>query len=200
MAEQVLNGIINLDLSQEELGLRYTIDEEFVVWAKKAIACLAIYHSHDSGGTILTVKSNPVSYHGLRYILVWTMPVGEELEELNNSLEELDATEAGAIAISFALIQRLTDYNCAKRSALGTGIDYYLGYTKSHPKYVHKNNWRVAMEVGGTLRGGKARAKEYYNSKLKRIHDYGDKSRNTYIVIVSFEEPLVLFHLEEFNV
>jgi hypothetical protein len=80
------------------------------------------------------------------YLLNWKKKVNK-----NGWKEPIKFTESGAVAISFFLTRKLTEFNVIEEALIGTGVDYWLGYDDTHPNFDKLNFINARVEISGIL-------------------------------------------------
>ncbi|MFP9113721.1 hypothetical protein ACLI1A_07245 [Flavobacterium sp. RHBU_3] len=110
--------------------------------------------------------------------------------------EKKKYTEKGAEAISFLLATKLTEYDIVEESTIGTGIDYWLGFTEGHEQYDDLNIYHARLEISGILKETKTNNLEKRVKEKKEQTDSGDSAFNhlpAYISIIEFSTPKAHF-------
>ncbi len=112
----------------------------------------------------------------------------------NGYKETKKFTEKGAEALSFFLALELTEYNQIEEAAIGTGIDYWLGFDEDHEKYDELNFFQARLEVSGIL------TETPENNLNKRVREKKNQTKPTdgtglpaYVSIVEFSSPKAYF-------
>lgn len=112
----------------------------------------------------------------------------------NGYQEQVKFTEKGAEALSFFLALNYTDYQVLEEALIGTGVDYWLGYSEDHENYDPNNFISARLEISGILSASKT------NTLAKRIAQKKEQTKASdhtqipaYISIVEFSNPEAYF-------
>lgn len=96
--------------------------------------------------------------------------------------DPIRAVEEGAYGISFLIIRKLTDYAVLRKSRIGEGVDWWLGYENSG----FQNSAR--LEVSGINKGKQSDI----NSRVMKKIEQSKRSDGlipVYIIVVEFGSP-----------
>lgn len=120
--------------------------------------------------------------------LNWEEKVTDQM--LRSYKDDNETTEQGAVCLSVLMANRLTEYTIVERSWRGTGIDYWLGY-KDDPLFQ-----RVArLEISGIKTESATNTViARYEQKVKQSMQSDDTLLPSYISIVEFSNPKILFN------
>ncbi len=119
------------------------------------------------------------------FSLVW-IEVTEEMRKSYNNL--LQATERGAYGIAFLLVDRMTDLTVLETSAIGSGIDYWLGPRSAEIELPFSSS-EARLEVSGILSGKQEVGKRLQRKRLQSRASDGSNIP-AYIMIVEFSAPI----------
>ncbi len=125
-------------------------------------------------------------------------PVNFSIPSNTNGFEDNDDNKNfGALAITFLLVKKYTEFRVYSQSIKGTGIDYWLCFDKSHPKYQPTNFLNARLEVSGI---GKESPTNNFNTRLNSKTKQVTKSHFTglpcFIGLVEFSTPKAILHQE----
>ena len=95
----------------------------------------------------------------------------------------IEATELGATAIAICVVQELTVYQAVWRSAVGTGVDYWLAEKTSDDMRLS-----ARLECSGTLDGGERERKRRVREKLKQTEPSDATGIKAFVVVVDFRD------------
>jgi hypothetical protein len=118
------------------------------------------------------------------YLISW--PPHLDLEAINRSLNQDDATEEGAEAIALLVALDRTEFEAVERASTTTGIDYWLGY---------KDNLNNPFERAGRLEVSGILNETVNNTVKMRIQRKLSQTLPTdhlfrvYVVVVEFGKP-----------
>ncbi len=108
--------------------------------------------------------------------------------------ESKKIVEHGAEALSFFLAKNYTEYTVVEEAEIGTGFDYWLGYTAEHTKYNPKNFMLARLEISGIFK------ETPQNTLDKRVKEKKEQTNPTdssmlpaYISVVEFSTPKAYF-------
>jgi hypothetical protein len=153
-------------------------------------ACVwCMVSSEHSNGVILAVVDATETFS---YRVSW--PKHLDLEAINRSLNQDDATEEGAEAIALLVAMDRTDFDAVERAATTTGIDYWLGYKEN----VNNPFARAGrLEISGILKETanntvKMRIQRKLSQTLPTDHMF-----SVYVVVVEFGKPYVTMVLKK---
>lgn len=136
-----------------------------------------------------STHSNPVHLDILSHKndkIVWEIQWQPELfsDLTNNSLDQYEAPEEGAVCIAFLLVFVLTEYTIVHRSRVGTGFDFWLGY-KGEPK-----QYACRLEVSGIMKGEEADIKKRLRTKVEQTKQSdGETHVPAIAIVVEFSRP-----------
>ena len=119
---------------------------------------------------------------GHSYQLTWPS-ISTQQAEVAWADEEY-TTEHGAMGVAILLIREVTDYEVIRRSAKGTGFDYWLGDAAERPFQD-----KAKMEVSGIRRGSARRLNERMRQKLSQMSRSDNLNIPGYAVVVEFGQP-----------
>lgn len=151
--------------------------------AQAAAVCLE-ERKHKSGTEIKGIIQDDELSQNFLYKVYW-QEVTPQMRRCWNDREV--TTEHGAYAISFLLIQELTDYTVIERSYKGTGFDYWLG-TQADEKDLPFQN-KARLEVSGIRNGDLNKVNARMRTKLKQVNLSQGLGLPAYIVVVEFSLP-----------
>jgi hypothetical protein len=183
VSEPVVMSIKTLDVDT----LKDTMDTiSAVQCAYYSEACsVAMENQSKTTGVNLPVTGDTTTSFNLN----WTSPTN-----LNGWQEEKKFTENGAVGLSFMLSLELTEYKVVEEALIGTGVDYWLAYDKTHPKYDALNFMSARLEISGIL------AETKTNSFDKRIKEKKAQTKPSdgtglpaYVSVIEFSGPKAYF-------
>ena len=102
-----------------------------------------------------------------------------------------EATQFGATAIAVLLIKKVTGYVAVERSAIGTGMDYWLGHKEDESLFQHK----ARLEISGILDAGDNDV-QIESFVRRRVREKIAQVRSSmshlpaYVVVVEFGRPM----------
>ena len=164
----------NLNLNSLKKGLPGLTSAQGESFAEACSVCLNDNHSS---------KPIPLKVIGdikeEAYINPLTVTI--QMKKCHNDLEV--ATENGAYALSFLIIQKFTDYTIIQRSRKGTGFDYWLGNSKK-PLFQG-----ARLEVSGIRNGSLSDIKKRVRIKKKQVNSV-PSPLPSYVIVVEFSKPI----------
>jgi hypothetical protein len=169
-----------LNLATLQDGLPAITPAYGLALAEAAAVCM-----DDEGHSTLVVLE-VIGDHQAQYQITWPT-VTEQMQRCWNDREY--ATEQGAYAIAFLLLQEIGGFTAIRRSRRGTGYDYLLSRTASPPL---KDNYLanlVRLEVSGIRSGTISQVRSRVKLKLEQVKPT-DNLMPAYIVVVEFGRPL----------
>lgn len=141
-------------------------------------------NKHLSGCTLNVIGSTAA-----KFVLKWNKTFNRAGYKENTKI-----IEHAAEAISFFLTRQFTEYTVVEESPIGTGIDYWLGYEKTHKNYNPRNFMQARLEISGINKENPANTIE---KRIKEKQIQSVKSQKTklpaYISIVEFSNPKAFF-------
>ena len=171
-----------LDLNDLGNGLPGIKKEWGIVLAQVAGVCLELL-GHNQG-----VQLRVVGYANNTYSLRWPLI---NAQSRRTWADHREATQFGATAIAVLLVKKETGYAVVERSAIGTGIDYWLGNEEDEPLFQHK----ARLEVSGILNAGE-RGKNVESSVRSRVREKIQQVHPSisvlpaYVIVVEFSRPI----------
>ena len=129
-----------------------------------------------------------VGYSSSTYALRWPEI---DAESRRTWADHREATQFGATATAVMLVERETGYAAVERSAIGTGMDYWLGHKEDEPLFQHK----ARLEVSGILNGG-GNDRQIESSVRRRVREKIDQVHSSmsnlpaYVIVVEFGRPI----------
>jgi len=134
-------------------------------------------------------KLKMINQEGTDIELCWTKEFSEAGYRENKKV-----TEKAAEAISFFLVNELTEYRIVEEAKMGSRIDYWLGYNEEHDSYDPLNIFRARLEVSGINKETpKNTVKARVGRKKKQIRKKGSSRLPAFISIVEFGTPKAVF-------
>lgn len=116
-----------------------------------------------------------------QFDLDWQKP-DEQIKNTWNDLQE--ATEEGACCLAILVLKELTGDLVLKRSAKGTGVDYYVGNRKDA---LFQNTAR--LEVSGILKGDDLIIQKRIKQKMKQTQRTASTGLPAIIAVTDFSQP-----------
>ncbi len=105
-------------------------------------------------------------------------------DQMVRTLADLkEATEFGAVAIAICVVEELTEYQAVHRSAISTGVDYWLADKASEDLRLS-----ARLECSGTLQGGEQERKRRVREKLKQTKQSDATGIPALVVVVDFSD------------
>ena len=139
-------------------------------------ARVSLHTQGHSSGTLLEVQGD--------YVVVIRLRFRKPSEKVLRSWRDPnEAAEDGATAIAFVEVLELTDYTVVERSAIGTTVDYWLGFNDRLP---FQNAAR--LEVSGIARGDDSLIRGRVREKIQRLHQ-SRKSLPALVSVTAFGTP-----------
>lgn len=109
-------------------------------------------------------------------------------DAIDRAYNKEDAIEFGAEALSFILVRECTKYTAIRRSATGTGIDYWLGKKRRAGNKIFSSA-DARLEISGILKQTTSNSvKRRVKEKLEQTTPT-DKSFPVFISIIEFGQP-----------
>ena len=144
----------------------------------------------EAGGVCLESQGHAqgvrLSVRGLRngaYSLDWP-PIDDQSRRSWNDPDE--ATEYGAAGIAAMLAKREIGYTVIKRSAKGTGFDYWLGDESDVLTFESK----AILEVSGIRKGNDGAIRARVWQKLHQTDISDQLGLPAYVIVVEFGSPV----------
>ncbi len=168
--------LLLIDLADRHPGLTSAIGESY---CEAASVCLSRHHTSpaelrlECDGAISSCDAN------------WNSPDERTKAAWAN---EIDATEAGACALSLASIELTMNLVAVRRAETLTGADYYVA-PRGTP--IDDLEGCLRLEVSGTDRGSRAIVRQRLESKLKQAAA-GSSNLPAIAAVVGFRECTVL--------
>ena len=167
---------VRLELSELCAGLPRLTSAMGTALAEAATVCLS-ENGHN--------RNVALSVEGMQ-VTVYRLSCLEMTEAMRATYHDLqEATEWGACGIAILLISRLTDYQVVKRSAKGTGIDYWLG-RKDDPLFQEA----ARLEVSGILVGDSATIRQRVRTKLEQVDLSASSAMTAFVIVIEFSRPM----------
>lgn len=105
----------------------------------------------------------------------------------NGYKEKNKFTEKGAEALSFLLATNFTEYDVVEESTIGTGFDYWLGYSVDHENYDPYNFFNARLEISGILRENSGNSFDKRIEQKKKQTNVSDSTGlPAYVSVVEF--------------
>lgn len=124
-------------------------------------------------------------------VLPWNEPTSAVLRAYSN---ELDATEQGAYAVSFAAVEVLAGLVAVRRAETLTGADYYVAPIGTDPDDMESC---LRMEVSGVGTGNESVIRARLRQKLQQT-EKGRSNLPALAAVVGFRERLIaIAHMGE---
>lgn len=102
--------------------------------------------------------------------------------------------EMGATAMAFFLTEKLTDYIPTEEAAIGTGVDYWLGYKENHTNYDELNFLNARLEISGINKEeGSNTIEKRVEIKKKQVKKTDGMNIPVFISVSEFGEPKSVF-------
>lgn len=181
-----MTNLSRIDLAQLFEGLPGVTQRRGEAHYEAVLICLK-EHNHQSG---IQCDLNNLDEKLSTLELVWTEKITEQMR--NSWSDPIEATEWGAAGIALLVILEFTEYTVIRRSRIGTGVDYWLGYKKDvddHNENVLKDEAR--LEVSGILSARQtSKIKQRVNDKIKQSEKTDYSGLPTYIVVAEFSRPV----------
>ncbi len=112
-----------------------------------------------------------------------------DLQLLKRAYNKDDAIEYGAEALSLLLVRTCTDYTAIRRSATGTGIDYWLGDKKKNNNNIFSTT-DARLEISGILKENpRNTVKTRIKQKLKQTIPSDGSLFPVLVSIIEFGHP-----------
>jgi len=124
-------------------------------------------------------------------VLPWIEPTSAVLRAHSN---ELDATEQGAYAVSFAAVEALAGLVAVRRAETLTGADYYVAPIGTDPEDMESC---LRLEVSGVGAGNETIIRARLRQKLRQT-EKGRSNLPALAAVVGFRERLIaIAHMGE---
>ena len=176
-------GKINLlDLQQGMIGLTPVAGEFFAEAASVCLEC----QNHSSPAKMEIHHLQKLRTQTKSTIMVTWRSADDTMRRTWNDL--IEATEYGACAIAALIVQKLKGLSIVRRSARGTGFDFWLGETVSAKSGSSLFQESARLEVSGVLKGASAIISKRVGQKRRQTM----RSTGTLpalVVVVEFSKP-----------
>lgn len=127
--------------------------------------------------------SKPLNVVG-DYVAIFLLNRPRVTDQMVRTLADLqEATEFGAVAIAICVVEELTEYQAVYRSAISTGVDYWLADKASEDL-----GFSARLECSGTLQGGEQERKRRVREKLKQTKQSDASGIPALVVVVDFSD------------
>jgi hypothetical protein len=147
-----------------------------------AAAGVCLDHAgHDPDDT--TIEVHLTTQQGDEQPLRWSAP-DDVVQRSHRDLQ--DATEHGAYALSFVLIEQETGMPVVEQSWKGTGCDWWVG--EPNPERVGFQGCS-RLEVSGILGGSASELEQRVREKLLQV-SRPEREERAYVVVVAFGRPM----------
>lgn len=178
-----MSKVLQLDgLGERHPGVTTALGDAY---AEAAAVCLNAHHHPPAEITAQYKNEAQVC------ALSWTAPTAAALRAHAN---EIDATELGAYAVSFAAVESLAGLVAVRRAETLTGADYYVAPIGSDPDDLENC---VRMEVSGVAAGNETMVRARLRQKLRQT-EKGRSNLPALAVVIGFRERLIaIAHLGE---
>jgi hypothetical protein len=147
-------------------------------YAEAAAVCLSAHHQTPT--QVTAQYKNEASICALS----WAEPTAAVSRAHAN---ELDATEQGAYAVSFAAVESLAGLVAVRRAETLTGADYYVAPIGSDPDDLEDC---LRMEVSGVGSGNEAAVRARLRQKLRQT-EKGRSNLPALAAVIGFREKLI---------
>jgi hypothetical protein len=127
------------------------------------------------------------------YLVTW--PTNLDMEAINRSINQDDATEEGAEAVALLVAIERTDFTAVERASTTTGIDYWLGYKDNPPNNPFQRGGR--LEISGIL---KETEQNTVQARIKgKLQQTSPTARTfaVYVIVVEFSKPYATMVLKK---
>jgi hypothetical protein len=175
--------IVELNLSRIKHGFPGVSPGLGTAHLEACLVCLE--NQHHSSGVILTVKGDTET----KFRLQWEEKVTPQMQRAWRDLQV--TTEIAACGIAFLLVEVLTEYTVASRSAKTTGYDYALAEKSAVSNDDIVIYQQARLEVSGIL---SAESEGIISARVTQKTKQTDVSDNSelpaFIVVVEFSRPL----------
>jgi hypothetical protein len=175
-----VSDFMSIVLSLEDLGERHPGVTKALgdAYAEAAAVCLSQHHR-----TPIEVMTQ---YKGIARgcELSWEEPTAAVSRAYSN---ELDATEQGAYAVSFAAVESLAGLVAVRRAETLTGADYYVAPLGSDPDDMESC---LRMEVSGVGAGNETVVRARLRQKLRQT-EKGRSNLPALAAVIGFRERLI---------
>ena len=105
--------------------------------------------------------------------------------------------EHGAEALSFFLAKEMTEYSVVEEATIGTGFDYWLGYTPDHSRFDPSNFISARLEISGIIKETAQNSIEARANKKKAQTKPTDYLKlPAYVSIIEFSQPKAYFAIK----
>lgn len=162
-------------LGERHPGVTKALGEAY---AEAAAVCLSQHHRTP---TEMTAQYRDGAHD---CALSWEEPTAAVLRAHSN---ELDATEQGAYAVSFAVVESLAGLVAVRRAETLTGADYYVAPLGSDPDDMETC---LRMEVSGVGAGNESIVRARLRQKLKQAKK-GRSNLPALAAVIGFREKLI---------
>jgi hypothetical protein len=147
-------------------------------YAEAASVCLNAHHQAPT--EVTTQYKNKAAICALS----WATPTAAVSRAHAN---EIDATEQGAYAVSFAAVEALAGLVAVRRAETLTGADYYVAPIGSDPEDMENC---LRMEVSGVGSGNEAAVRARLRQKLRQT-EKGRSNLPALAAVIGFRERLI---------
>ena len=177
---------MNFTLEELEEAMIFFSPNQCRVWTENCIVSLE--HNNILPNCLLKVTGDK----NFSVPILWSSKVSKA-----GYKEPIKFTEKGAEALSFLLAIELTEYEVIEEATIRTGIDYWLGYDETHPKFDNLNFFQARLEISGILKESAS------NTLEKRVVEKKTQTKQSdatllpaYISVVEFSNPKAYFAIK----
>jgi hypothetical protein len=168
--------VLRLDgLGERHPGVTKALGDAY---AEAASVCLSEHHQSPVEMTAQYKNKAPIC------LLRWVEPTAAVSRAHSN---EIDATEQGAYAVSFAAVEALAGLVAVRRAETLTGADYYVAPAGSDPDDMESC---LRMEVSGVAAGNETAIRARLRQKLRQT-EKGRSNLPALAAVIGFRERLI---------
>ncbi len=108
--------------------------------------------------------------------------------------EEKKIIEHAAETIAFFVTTEITDYKIIEEAIIGTGVDYWVGYDKTHKNYDPKNFLNARLEISGiNVESATNTVENRVKQKKIQTNQSSSSTLPAYISVTEFATPKTHF-------
>ncbi|MGK5024216.1 hypothetical protein [Janthinobacterium sp. RB2R34] len=172
------------DLGARHPGVTKALGDAY---AEAAAVCLSRHH-HESPVNVAAEYRK----EGAECVLPWDAPTAAVARAHAN---EIDATEQGAYAVSFAAVEALAGLVAVRRAETLTGADYYVAPLGAAD--IDDMETCLRMEISGVNAGGESTVRARLRQKLLQT-EKGRSNLPALAAVIGFREKLIaIAHMGE---
>jgi hypothetical protein len=169
-------------LSLDDLDIKPgCISKSFRVMCAEACVMTLYELSHRSGETLQVS-----GLKNQRFQLVWSDKITQEMR--NTWTEQNFTTDQAAVAMSFLLMPKLTDFSVIHRSRKGTGFDYWVAPSGTKCDEALPFDRAARLEISGIYRGSNGDIQKRVQQKIEQTKQSDGTRLPAYVIVIEFSK------------